>query len=147
MNERRREKGSLPEIAFVFGQLFCPLLMAGLDRLGRGAVGQSRRLGAERYALGQDLEASAGCHPVEGTEAERVEHCREGRARIVRQCVPQRQRALRRQLGDEPFRQRLEAIVLFARTLQKCILQASLEVRERAHLVMPRVKLSFKRFL
>src|SRR6202166_1455380 len=33
----------LPEIAFVLGQLLCPLLMAGLDRLGPAAVGQYMR--------------------------------------------------------------------------------------------------------
>ncbi len=35
----------VPEIVLVPGQLLCPLLMARFDRLGRGAVGQSRRLG------------------------------------------------------------------------------------------------------
>jgi hypothetical protein len=64
----------LPEIVFVPGQLVCPLLMAGLDRLGRGAIGESRRLGAEARALGQNLEAGARRHSIEGTEAKRVQH-------------------------------------------------------------------------
>ena len=47
----------VPEIVLGLGQLLRPLLMAGLDRLGGGAVGKSRRLGAEARALGRDLEA------------------------------------------------------------------------------------------
>jgi hypothetical protein len=49
----------LPEIAVVLGQLLCPLLMAGLDRLGRGAVSEPRRLSAEARAPGGDFEAGA----------------------------------------------------------------------------------------
>src|SRR5215831_19992551 len=37
----------------------------------------------------------------------------EGYARIVCQRIPQRQRPMGRELGDEPFRQWLEAVVLF----------------------------------
>ena len=46
----------LPEIAFILGQLLAPLLMAGLDRLGGGAVGEPWRLRAEARALGGDFE-------------------------------------------------------------------------------------------
>ena len=86
--------------------------MARLDRLGRGAVGQPRRLGAEARALGRDLQAGVRGVAVEGAEAERVQHRREGDVRIVRQRVAQRQRAMGGQLGHEPIRQRLEAVVL-----------------------------------
>ena len=41
-----------------------------------------------------------------------MQHSRKGCVRIVRQRIPQRQGAMGGQLGDEPFRQRLEAVVL-----------------------------------
>ncbi len=47
----------VPEIILGLGQLLRPLLMARLDRLGRGGVGESRRLGDEGRALGRDLQA------------------------------------------------------------------------------------------
>jgi hypothetical protein len=47
----------VPEIILGLGQLLRPLLMAGLDRVGGGAVGQPRRLGVEGRAFGRDLEA------------------------------------------------------------------------------------------
>ena len=47
----------LPQIAFILGQLLCPLLVAGLDRLGRCAVRKSRRLGVEARPLGGDFQA------------------------------------------------------------------------------------------
>jgi hypothetical protein len=84
----------VPEIVFVFGQLLCPLLVAGLDRIGGGAVGESRSLGAEAGALGGDFETSPGRHPIERTKAECVQHRREGHARILRQGIAQRQRTV-----------------------------------------------------
>jgi hypothetical protein len=46
----------LPEIILFAGQLLCPMLMASLDGLRRGAVGQPRRLGPEVCALERDFE-------------------------------------------------------------------------------------------
>jgi hypothetical protein len=43
-----------------------------------------------------------------------MQHRREGNAGIVGQRVPQRQRPVCRELRYEPFRQRLDCVVLFA---------------------------------
>jgi hypothetical protein len=102
----------VPEIVFVFGQLLGPLLMAGLDRLGGRAVGESRCLGVEARALGRDFETGPERHPIERTQAERVQYRREGHSRILRQGITQRQHAMRRELGDEPVGQRLETVIL-----------------------------------
>jgi hypothetical protein len=124
MREQRRlavaveTNQGVPETIFVLGQLLGPLLMAGLDRLRGGTVGEPRSLDAEARALGGDFEAGPGRHPIERTKAERMQHRREGHARIIRKGIAQGQRAVRRELGDEPFRQWLNAVVLFAVTLR-----------------------------
>jgi len=43
----------------------------------------------------------------------KAQNSREGYAGIVCQRIPQRQRPVDRQLGNEPFRQGLEDVVLF----------------------------------
>ena len=42
-----------------------------------------------------------------------MQHGREGHVRLIGKRVPQRQGAVSRELGDEPFRQRLETVILF----------------------------------
>ena len=48
-----------------------------------------------------------------------MQHSREGYVRIVCQRISQRQGPMGRQLSDEPFRQRLEAIVFLGFGLRR----------------------------
>src|SRR5258705_8523560 len=97
----------IPETVLALRQLTGPLLMTRIDRPGRNAVGESRRLGAEACALSRNLKTAARRKPVEGGEAQSVQHRREGCTRVARQRIPERQGAMGGQLGDKPFRQRL----------------------------------------
>jgi hypothetical protein len=47
-----------------------------------------------------------------------MQHCRKRNAWIVRQGIAQRQRPVRRQLGDEALGQRLEAVIFIGFTLR-----------------------------
>ena len=58
------------------------------------------------------LETSARRRVLEGVEAELVQQRRHRDMRVVRHRVPQRERAIRRQLADEPIGQRLDDVVL-----------------------------------
>jgi hypothetical protein len=58
------------------------------------------------------LETSARRRVLECVEAELVQQRRHRDMRIVRHHVPQRERAIGRQLAHQPIRKRLEGIVL-----------------------------------
>ncbi len=102
----------VPEIFRIVGQPLPPSLLPGLDRLGGVALGQPRRLVEEAGAPRLDLQAGIDGEVVERLEAEGVQRRDEGDFGIARERVAQRQRPVRGQLGDEPFGQGLDAVVL-----------------------------------
>ena len=106
---------SVPELLGLVGKVPGPALVPRLDRLGRGGVVEPRRLRRESRALDIDLEAGVESVAVERFEAQRVQHREERGVRVARQRVTQRQRAMRRQFGDEPIGQWLDAIFLLGR--------------------------------
>ena len=106
---------SVPELLGLAGKVPGPALVPRLDRLGRGGIVEPRRLRGESRALDIDLEAGVDGVAVERFEAECVQHREEGGVGVARQRVPQRQRAMRRQFGDEPIGQWLDAIFLLGR--------------------------------
>jgi hypothetical protein len=83
-----RERPALPRV------LGRPRLMAALNRLGRFALGQPRRLRGERHL------------------PQRVQRSQQGHIRTLAQRVAQRQGAVRCQFGHQPVGQRLDAIFL-----------------------------------
>jgi hypothetical protein len=102
----------LPERVVVLGQQLYPSLMTGLDRLGRGAVREAGGLRGETCASRRNFEAGPGWHAIEGLQAERVQNSHEGHAGIIGQRVSQRERAVCRELDDQPFGQWSESIIL-----------------------------------
>jgi hypothetical protein len=113
---RTRVEGDqrVPEIFRILGQALPPGLVPDLDRLGGVALGQPWRLVEERGAGGVDLQAGIDGGVVERLEAEGVQRRDEGDFGIARERIAQCQRPVRRQLGDEPFGQGLDAVVLVA---------------------------------
>ena len=93
----------VPQVSRRFRQPLRPLIMPHIDRLGRGSFRQARRLRREAGILRCYFQACAGSVSIKGAEAEGVQHCLERHLRIVCDAIPQRQRAVRRQLGDQPI--------------------------------------------
>ena len=104
---------AVPQVAFVLGQPRLPALMPRVDGFRRRALLQAGRLSGKRRRANRDLKAAARrCEAVEGRQHKVVQHRLEGDGRIVCQRIAQRQRAMCRQLGDEPVRQRLDRVVI-----------------------------------
>ncbi len=72
-----------------------------LDR-SPGTISDERRLRREAGILRRKFQAYAGSVAIGGAEAERVQNCLGRHLRIVCDAIPQRQRAVCRQLGHQP---------------------------------------------
>ena len=91
--------------------------MLRVDRPGGNAFLQTWSLGGKGRRVKSDLQAGpCGCKAVKCLQHEVVQHRLERDRGMFRQRIPQRQRAMCRQFGDEPVRQRVcrVLVVLFA---------------------------------
>lgn len=100
----------IPEIVSPFGnrafQDSCRVSTAFADAL-------SGRLSREDRRAKSDLKAASGrCEPVKGHQHEVVQHRLERNRRIFCQRIPQCQRAMCCQFGDEPIRQRFRRVLI-----------------------------------
>ena len=102
----------VPEIGRLLRQRLRPALVPNADRLGRGAVVQPRRLGAEADALQVEFQAAIRAVVVEDLQRQGVQRREEGDVRPLAERVAQAERAVRGQLGHQPVGERRQALVL-----------------------------------
>jgi hypothetical protein len=87
--------------------------MPRLNGLRGRAFPQARRLGRKGRCAKADLKAASGrCEPVKSRQHKVVQHRLESNRRIFCQRIPQRQRAMRCQLGDQPIRQSFRPVLI-----------------------------------
>ena len=97
----------------LFGSRAFQALMPRVDGFRRRALLQPGSLSGKRRCTKPDLQtASRRSEPVKRRQHEVVQHRLERDRRIVCQRIAQRQRAMCRQLGDEPIRQRLCRVLI-----------------------------------
>ena len=75
------------------------------------------RLVAKNDALHVEVEARFRRVAVEQLQAERMQCRQERDIRVLSQCVAQGQRAIRRELGHQPIRDRLDALTFLFLTI------------------------------
>lgn len=100
----------------VAGKIVPPVLLALLDLLRPDRVGKALRLGRDRM-LHRDFQARRRAEVIEGVQHEQVQHGDEGHHRLIGERIPERKRAGRGQVLDEPFRQRPDLAVVLVRLL------------------------------
>lgn len=87
--------------------------MPRLNGLRGRALPQARRLSRKGRRAQANLKAASGrCEPVKGRQHEIVQHRLERNRGIFCQRIPQCQRAMRRQLGDQPIRQGFRRVLI-----------------------------------
>ena len=87
--------------------------MPRLDSLSRDTFPQPGSLSGKIRRAKADLKTASGRgEPVKGRQHEVMQHRLERDRRIFCQCIPQCQRTMRRQLGDQPIRQRPGRILI-----------------------------------
>ncbi len=101
-----------PEVLGVLGHRRQPELVPVGQRPGHCGVVQARRLRVERDALHVELQAGVQAVAVEQAQGEGVQRGQERHLGLLADRMPQGQGAMRGQLGQQPVRQRLDAVFL-----------------------------------
>ena len=119
MGEQRQATGivesgePIPQRILVHRQIRRPILVPLGDRLGIGCLAKILALFAEEDVIDRRLQTRAGrAGALEGVAHQLVQQRRQRDLRIGADRIAKRERAVRSQLGDKPFGQRLDDIFL-----------------------------------